>query len=740
MTSTVDPLKTRRPVPVPVDACVRTGTWTQQWLLEKAVSLPVREGCAIQTFIAGQDGFRHIAADIEAATESINLVCWGFDPGMALVRDKDDPRFPWAQGEPYGELLKRKAAQGVKVRLLVWYSPRGSALQNSLPGYANPDEFLLGGVVSRTWDEWQNINRALVYSSSPGAGAIVEPARPLKPLSAYRQDYCTLWWREATSGQIDHLEVRCRDGVRDWVKLSLSTEADAPYDALPVLGATQYVSEKSLLEDHATHHQKPIVIDPTQPATQVGYVMGLNSVTDYWDTIAHQVDDPRRELHLQGENDELANAALKARQPISRKPLQDYACRVQGAVIQDLWRNFSTAWNRAALLPKLPAASNARHEARRSADLNPELPVQQRPKSADPAGGAFTGRLQIVRTQPEEPHRSTDHRTPTDKSIKAIYWQACESARNYMYVENQYFFYEEWARHLKARRQAFMAHLQLCGQSSRQAKLLHLIVVMPKPESPGMVPRTFDTLKSLGQADSMPGQLKRDATVEALHQLSRNTDRPIDFSQEMAVPGVVVHPADDPGRPPMRPGSDRIAEDDVADHAARIQAPELKAIDFEDEGGQTFKTSVLHQDGKSLGLKVLVCNMIVPNKSGNPALGVARDIYIHSKLLLVDDCLMSLGSANLSQRSMAVDSEINVCTDSIPHNRDLCRRVWAMQTDNQYDGGMETPTNKGMNKLFDAWEKLGRANAGLSAKKDVANLRGHIASFLDDRVVGYRVG
>lgn len=737
MTSTVDPLKTRRPVPVPVDACVRTGTWTQQWLLEKAVSLPVREGCAIQTFIAGQDGFRHIAADIEAATESVNLVCWGFDPGMALVRDKGDPRFPWAHGEPYGELLKRKAAQGVKVRLLVWYSPRGSALQNSLPGYANPDEFLLGGVVNRTWDEWQNINRDLVHASGPGVGAIVEPAPPLKPLSAYRQDYCTLWWREATSGQIDHLEVRCRDGVRDWVKLSLSTEADAPYDALPVLGATQYVSEKSLLEDHATHHQKPIVIDPTQPATQVGYVMGLNSVTDYWDTIAHQVDDPRRELHLQGDNDKLANAALKARQPISRKPLQDYACRVEGAVIQDLWRNFSTAWNRAALLPKLPAASNARHEARRSADLNPELPVQQRPRGADPAGGAFTGRLQIVRTQPEEPHRSTDHRTPTDKSIKAIYWQACESARNYMYVENQYFFYEEWARHLKARRQAFMAHLQLCGQSSRQAKLLHLIVVMPKPESPGMVPRTFDTLKSLGQADSMPGQRDRNAESERTYrERTTKPHRALGNSRDQVDPQTLLPYADGIAREQRR----NLTGDVLADDAAQVQAPELKEVTMEDESGQTFKTSVLHQDGKSLGLKVLVCKMIAPNKSGNAALGMARDIYIHSKLLLVDDCLMSLGSANLNQRSMAVDSEINVCTDSIPHNRELRRRVWSMQTDNLYDGGGGTPTNREMSRLFDRWQALARDNAYFIEKGSAATVVGHLATLIEPDTASYRVG
>lgn len=47
----------------------------------------------------------------------------------------------------------------------------------------------------------------------------------------------------------------------------------------------------------ATHHQKPILIDYAHDggSDAVGDVMGLNSVTDYWDTQQHEIDDPLRE-------------------------------------------------------------------------------------------------------------------------------------------------------------------------------------------------------------------------------------------------------------------------------------------------------------------------------------------------------------------------------------------------------------------------------------------------------------
>lgn len=241
----LDPFKTLNPQTVHVDAQVRKATLTRQWFLEKSRSHPIRTGNTLRTFVGGEEGFAAIAADIEAARASIELVCWGFDPGMALVRQGRSPRYPWAGGEPYGELLRRKAAQGVQVRLLVWYSPQGSAKQNSLVGYVDPAQYMVGGVINRTSDET--------------LGIVQHTQRPPSHEASQRLDYCIRWWRQATAGQIEHLEVRCRDGVPTCVKASVASEADPPQASAGTHGGI--VNERMLIEDNATHHQKPILID-----------------------------------------------------------------------------------------------------------------------------------------------------------------------------------------------------------------------------------------------------------------------------------------------------------------------------------------------------------------------------------------------------------------------------------------------------------------------------------------------
>lgn len=680
MTQAVDPLQTHRPVTVPIDLQSRQATITKQWLLEKNVTHPITTGNRLQTLICGEEGFAAIAADIEAAKESINLVCWGFDPGMALVRNQSMPLYPWAHGEPYGELLRRKAKEGVVVRLLVWYSARGSAKQNSLIGYVVPNAYIKGSTISSTWDE-----------DHPHAGANT------KPLGATRQDYCTRWWREATSGQIANLEVRCRDGVSSRVKTSINDEADKPSAAGGA--AAGYIDEEKLLNDWATHHQKPILIDYAYADAKdqakgpghkaVGYVMGLNSLSDFWDTCAHAFDHFARERDLapgleRDGSDPISSAAAAKGWAMSRRPLRDYACRVEGKALEDVYLNFCAAWNRAGLLPKLSANSNAKSNATASAALDATLRPSALAIPINNEQRHLALRLQILRTQPEEQFVTTDKTWAFDKSVKHAYFHVASVARSYLYLENQYFFYEEWARHLKTNRQTFMQWLQEAGASSQDARLLHLIAVIPAPENPGMLPRTFDTLKSLGQGDSLPNQ---QALVEKENKEWFTSD--------------------------------------VAKTATQVKAP---------TPGQD---GVLMQDGKSLGLKVLVCKLVSHNKEGSSKeLGLYRDIYIHSKLMLADDCYMTIGSANLNQRSMAADSEINVATDNIPHNRALRQRIWGQLTDGKYAGG--NASQQEIEDAFFRWRKLAEDNAGNLDKGQP--LKGQIVKFSDGRSANDRVG
>jgi len=79
--------------------------------------------------------------------------------------------------------------------------------------------------------------------------------------------------------------------------------------------------------------------------------------------------------------------------------------------------------------------------------------------------------------------------------------------RHVLLAGNQYFFYPEFARHLKQERDKF------CDDWSRKScrplsevPRLHLFIVIPHPEQGGMVPRTLDMLTELGHSGTMPSQ------------------------------------------------------------------------------------------------------------------------------------------------------------------------------------------------------------------------------------------
>lgn len=59
-----------------------------------------------------------------------------------------------------------------------------------------------------------------------------------------------------------------------------------------------------------------------------------------------------------------------------------------------------------------------------------------------------------------------------------------------------------------------------------------------------------------------------------------------------------------------------------------------------------------------------------------------NDIYVHSKLLLVDDVFFTLGSANVNARSMEGDSELNISCPSPDLTKQWRERLWEIHTKN----------------------------------------------------------
>ncbi|WP_404992420.1 phospholipase D-like domain-containing protein [Cupriavidus pauculus] len=95
------------------------------------------------------------------------------------------------------------------------------------------------------------------------------------------------------------------------------------------------------------------------------------------------------------------------------------------------------------------------------------------------------------------------------------------------------------------------------------------------------------------------------------------------------------------------------------------------------------------------GLKVHVCTLVAPDSLP----GKWVDVYIHSKLMIVDDVFMTLGSANINTRSMEGDSELNICHENAAVTAPLRRRLWDMHTGRL--GGQEDAGD-----AFRAWQEL----------------------------------
>ncbi len=686
---------THRADEVCIDEQSRRASGSLQWLLEHDHvdrTHPITSSNGLDVLMCGQEAFGCIARDIEAAVNSIDLICWGFDPGMELVREGRS----WPRGQPYGSLLDAAVSRGVKVRLLVWYEAGLAAKkQNNLTGFTGDQR---GGYLvdspTTTREDLAHVGLSLPPPTLGGSDG--------RTPEQLRHDYCVQWWRDVKAAATqagrngkptaNRIEWRTRGGNKPAVQRNLADEADPPSSAAgDYLGLAH---EKGLIEDHATHHQKTILIDYAHEGGKkaVGYVMGLNSITDYWDTPEHEFDTPLREVDW-ARTTKTAQE-LPTHHSISRDPFQDYVCRIVGPALRGVHKNFVDAWKR--------AGGAARPD---DADV---LPAQLA-KVPSPY------RAQIVRTQPEE----------ADKTIKKTYFHAPQFARDYIYIENQYFFYEEWVRNLKETRQKLMKGFQGACKRPQESTMLHLFVVIPWPEDDGMVPRTYDMVKSLGEANSIPNQ----------HAAMQDKDKAVNDSMEYdrqrdSIQKKYLNAGMDPTEPMRalpKPKNyvDTRKADALYSSAMAVHAPTKLPRTGELEG---------------LGMKVLLGRLTTFNKGKplpTPGLNY-RQVYIHSKLMVIDDAFFTLGSANLNQRSMAADSEINIATDDHDKAKALRQRVWR-----QHAGGYGKTTGGDGGRVaiaaaFEDWKWVMLQNKAAMTKG--TSLTGYLVPFQDDRKINFRHG
>ena len=589
----------------------RHSSSSAQWLLEKKCDThPISDNSTLKVMICGEDGFADIEKEIKAAKESIDICFWGFDPGMELVRGNGGK---WPRGPTYGDLLIAAGNRGVSVRLLVWYDPLSITVPSmnprNMPGYTHDNEHDTYIKQYLNPKACEKLSAAFCLERRT-AMIFAYKAREneVELRNGARKDYCKLWYWAAFKGHLKGVQIRTRAGNTAAVKASVGPQ-------IQDIGGLSM--ERAGLERMGTHHQKPVLIDFhfQQGSKAVGYVMGLNSVTDYWDTASHTYEDPLREL-------ESSRSYMPDRTHSSMKPFRDYACRIdRGYALLALYQNFIKAWERAGPNTKSKDKS--------------ELGTRPMPEYCLKKAPAGNPRMQILRTQPEE----------QDTTIQDLYFNVTDvatRAAGYLYAENQYFQWEEWAqRLLRVRKQSmnqWNASRVRAGLPLEKMPVLHVFIVIPVPEKAEMIPRTYDTLATIGQQDGMVGQT-------ALIKNFNENPRLIGMSDGMGPAAIVKAPLPE-----------------VVKHANQIN--KQNAITLESQFG------------------IKVCTAMLNACGPNGKTFDFREIYIHSKLLLIDDIFFTLGSANMNVRSMAVDSEINIATVD-PHSAtELRKKIWGQLSKN----------------------------------------------------------
>lgn len=674
-----------------VDLYKRHGVGSLQWFLEKDVKThPIHNNNDLRFFICGQQGFAAIEADIRKATQSVDLVMWGFDPGMELVRKGST----WPRGTTYGDLLITKAREGVKVRILLWYDG-DVPLSEYLFFFGAIGRYLAlsGGYVPGVNPIAQITKNAPdigPMSGIPWGPSIKGVETPLPSSDGHstdytlteRANYCRDWWTKALHGSFPNLEIRLR-------KMHPGAVAGNAQTYLPE--TAKAFTEKAGMAHVATHHQKPVLIDygvpgkDGKPLNTCGYVMGLNSVTDYWDTHEHGYNDAKRELSPH-------SGTITAQSMWYLKPYRDYAIRVEGEALYNLNENFVQGWDSADGYGSANGAKGA-HLADERKGIQPK--DISRPKGA-------ACRAQIVRTFPDK----------NEATILKAYTLASSNAVNYIYVENQYFQLSDWPKLLKDIRQKYRQGMSDAGADVSDIKPLHVFVVTPQPERGQMVPSTYDTLNQLGQAGGMqtydnrvqgkpkpPTDLKtalRHPIDTATERLEEPTRDEIAKASKDASPINPVGELNDLG---IKALAAMLMTYDAANQSRHIRIKDRDSDAQNAKAAQDAKTNAKtgRHEGKAddVDLDRLDECTIQP--------GRYREIYIHSKLMLVDDVYTTLGSANLNARSMCGDSEFNICTENMSFTKDARKRVWGNLAGADLDGKSGAPGDT--QETFKQWGK-----------------------------------
>lgn len=625
---------TKKPIQIPASKYMPKAKVGLSWFLYEedkkefepsmsdAHSKPVP--ATFRALINGEEAFGAIYDKIENASSSIDIAIWGFQPSMYFKRKKDGKFLR------IGDLLIKMALNNVKVRLLVW-------------------------------SMWGDVQTTSEDAANLGNKHYIGYGRAAKEISQEQMEYDAYWY-EAIRGEFHTTFDRIRNSPDgDSEKLDkIASELEEKYKArFPYLWKIskdqerlkkiQYknrrvtlfnditnggYSDKNLpwlaelaLSAASTHHQKMVLIDYKKPEQAVGFVMEHNMLDNYWD----------RSTHIYG-NLEAANAGKNV-----NTPLQDVSSIVTGEVLWDLNYNFCQSWDRDGFFDNrgyYDSSENLTQDRkgiqRSSFKPNPNMGMD-----------GMTLQAQIVRTYDK----------PRVKDIMKVYLKNIQQTTSYIYTENQYFRWPVLA-------EEFLSHWK--NMRKGRPGPIHWFVVTNSSDS-GIGSGTFTTnnmLKLLGRQDVMPN-VARNVNLEEL-ETEKSRIALSNPKGTLGVPG----PLDETRKARIKALDAEIEsrKKDLENEKQKIKKGDIA----EPEEDRQFTQKLGYELKDTPGIKAHICTLVADN--------AWQEVYVHSKVTIMDDTFTIISSANLNTRSMEKDTELGIILQTGEVARNLRKRLWSLHT------------------------------------------------------------
>ncbi|SAK68542.1 phospholipase D family protein [Caballeronia catudaia] len=635
-----------------------SATGTFPWFVQKTEYNPA--DATYRQLVNGEEAFGAVYDAILQAKKSVDIICWGFQPSMYFKRAAGNSDYL-----PIGSLLVKKGAEGVKVRLLCWMDILHLAeiSENNMPGNSvatEAQQHLPDGVVKRI----------------PVVSSMF--SRPYE--TDDQLDFDREWYRRANKNNVTKSLI-----LPLVSKSTMDRLFTGPITPMveSLLGKGSFKNIDLATRGFDTKDRAEIAFrtallgkDKQRSAggkAENGAVMGAFA-THHQKMVLVDYEDPENAVgFVMGHNmldtywDKDDHSCVRQKPNVGRNglhPRHDISSRVSGPILKDLNHNFCEAWDDAT--GEFLAVSRALlyKKLKRRTDL----------------GDHSTVRAQILRTQSQKGKRD----------IEQLYLQAANNVSNYIYVENQYFRFVPLAEKIKT-----AVARQITKGRSPDNPIYLFVITNSNDEGigPGTV-NTYRMLEALGSADQIPGVAtleREDARQADLVKRASQADyeaSQLEWALQQAAgrfPESVVNPTRERAK------------------AARAQAAKFKE-QMKQKPGPVVPTPIP-------GLKMHICTLVAPDSPPS-----AWDyVYIHAKLMIVDDVFTTQGSANLNSRSMEGDSELNICHENTEVTRPLRKRLWEMHTKMRRAGsdGVDSDLNGSQDdagKAFRAWEDILKIN------------------------------